>query len=128
VNLKGVTMMKALILGFALAVAGCASTGTTTPAQTVFAAKSAYAGVLTAAVAYESLPRCSETRPQPCSSPALVEQLRKADNTAAAALDAAETAVRTPAVGTDATSKAIQTANLALAALQALVITVGGSK
>lgn len=121
-------MKRSLIaLALAAALASCASTGTT-PAQTVFAAKSAYAGVLTAAVAYESLPRCSETRPQPCSSPALVEQLRKADNTAAAALDAAETAVRTPAVGTDATSKAIQTANLALAALQALVITVGASK
>lgn len=123
-------MMKSLILScsLALALAGCAATSTgstTTPAQTVFAAKSAYAGALAAAVAYESLPRCAAAVPQPCSSPELVAQLRKADNVAAAALDAAEAAVRMPAIGTDAAGKAVSTATSALAALQALVVTMG---
>ena len=109
-------------------LAGCATSGPSTPAQTVFAAKSGYAAVLTAAVAYESLPRCSATVPQPCSSPELVAQLRKADNTANAALDAAETAVRTPSVGSDARSKAVATATTALAALQALLSTLGAPR
>lgn len=119
--------IRAFLAGLALAaLASCASTGGgTTPAQAVFAAKSAYAGVLTAAVVYESLPRCAASVPKPCSDPAVVAQLRKADTTASTALDAAEAAVRTPAIGADAASKAIQTANLALAALQAIVTTVG---
>lgn len=112
-------MIRTLILCAALA--GCATTAPSTPAQTVFAAKSAYAAVLTAAVSYESLPRCSATQPAPCSSPELVAQLRKADNTAAAALDAAETAVRTPLVGPTAQARAIEAATAALAALQAVV-------
>lgn len=123
-------MKRSLIAALALAgaLAGCASsggTGSITPAQTVFATKSAYATVLTAAVAYESLPRCAAAVPQPCSSPDVVAQLRKADTVASASLDAAETAVRTPAIGADATSKAIQTASTALAALQAIVSSIG---
>jgi uncharacterized protein YcfL len=117
---------RALILSIALAVAGCASTTTsTTPAQTVFAAKSAYATALTAAVAYKRLPACSSTQPMPCSDAGVVQQLQRADNVAASALDAAESAVRTPAIGADARSKAIQTATVALQALQAITTTIG---
>lgn len=121
-------MKRPIILALAFALGACAGapgTSGSTPAQTVFAAKSAYATVLTAAVAYESLKRCAPGVPQPCSSPEIVAQLRKADDTAKLALDTAEAAVRTPAIGTDATSKAVQTATTALAALQALVITLG---
>lgn len=109
---------------------GCASTTTSssTPAQTVFAAKSGYATVLTAAVAYKRLPACSSTVPQPCSSPAIVAQLEKADTVAFVALDAAEAAVRTPAITDDARGKAIQTAAIALAAMQAILTTVGAAK
>lgn len=114
-----------IVLGLALAALASCATTTNTPAQTVFAAKSAYAAALTAAVSYESLRRCAPAVPQPCSSPELVAQIRKADTTASAALDAAETAVRTTAVTDDARSKAVQTANLALAALQALLTNLG---
>jgi hypothetical protein len=100
---------------------GCATTAPSTPAQTVFAAKSAYAAVLTAAVSYESLQRCAPAVPKPCSDPALVAQIRRADDVAKLALDTAEAAVRTPAVGADARSKAIDTASRALAALSALL-------
>jgi hypothetical protein len=113
-----------LTLAAALA-AGCASTSSTTPAQVVFATKGAYATALTAAVAYESLRRCAPAVPKPCSDPDLVAQIRKADNVAAAALEAAEAAVRTPAIGTTARDRAIQAAQAALAAFSALVTSLG---
>lgn len=117
--------MRRLFLTLALAagLAACASgpgSGSTTPAQTVFAAKSAYASALTAAVAYRQLPACATPARPPCSDPAIVAQLQRADNVAAGALDAAEAAVRTPAVGATARDRAITTANSALAALSAL--------
>lgn len=120
--------MRTLTLALCVALAaGCAATpGTTSPAQAVYAAKSAYAAALTVAVAYESQPRCSSTRPAPCSSPEIVAQLRRADDTAKLALDAAEAAVRTPAIGTDAAAKAAQAATSALQALQA-VLTIAGA-
>ncbi len=88
--------------------------------QIVFTAKSTYAGVLTAAVAYKNLRACGAGVSQPCSDPAIVAQLQKADNVAGAALDAAEAAVRVPSLGTSARDKAIQTAQSALAALSAI--------
>lgn len=87
----------------------------------VFTAKSSYATALAAAVAYKNLRVCGAGVSLPCSDPTIVAQLQKADNVAAAALDAAEAAVRTPTVGTTARDRAIQTANGALAALSALV-------
>jgi hypothetical protein len=71
------------------------------------------------------MPRCAPAVPKPCSDPELVAQIRKADNVAAAALDAAEAAVRTPAVGTTARDRAIQAAQAALAAFSALVTSLG---
>lgn len=125
-------------LALAVALAGCAST-TTTPTDTtvvttigspaaqraVFTAKSVYAGMLTAAVTYKELRRCSPTVPQPCSDPAVVAQLQKADVVASVALDAAEAAVRTPQIGNAAVDAAVAAANSALAALSALVSTLG---
>lgn len=93
--------------------------------QIVFTAKSTYRGVLIAAVAYKNLHACGAGVAQPCSDPAIVAQLQKADTVAAGALDAAEAIVRTPSVGTTARDMAIQTANSALAALSALVTSVG---
>lgn len=120
--------MKHLItLALAAALAGCASAPATpdTPQQAVFAAKSAYATALTAAVAYKRLPTCSPTRPAPCSHPDLVAQLQKADIVAAASLDAAEAAARTPLVGATATGRAVQAAQAALAAMTSLVASLG---
>lgn len=105
---------------------GCASTsvppgpGTKTPAATVFQVKSNYAAALTAAVAYKRLPTCSETVKMPCKDVAIVAQLQKADNVAFAAIDAAETAVRSPAMSQDAMSKAVTVAQSALSALVAI--------
>lgn len=131
---------RALILAAAFAIAGCAATtsgtsppGTTTTVagataeRTVFAAKSAYAVALTAAVAYKRLPVCAATPTLPCSSPVIVAQLQKADNVAAGALDAAEAAVRTPSIGTTARDTAVGAATAALAALNALVATLGAT-
>jgi hypothetical protein len=118
--------LASLVFSFALAaLIGCASTTSITPAQTVFAAKSAYATALTAAVAYKRLPACTSSQPMPCSDAGVVQQLQRADNVAAVALDAAEAAVRTPAISGDARSKAIQTATLALQALQAITLNLG---
>lgn len=122
-------------LALAAALAGCAGvttttspTGTTTEVtananaqRTVFTAKSSYVALLKVAVAYKELRPCSATVTLPCSDPAIVAQIQKADNVASMAIDAAEAAVRTPQVGATAQDRAIATANSALAALSALV-------
>lgn len=99
-----------------------------TAERTVFAAKSAYATALAAAVAYKKLAACSVIVKPPCSDPAILAQIQKADNVTAGALDAAEAAVRTPSVGTTARDTAINAATASLAALNALVATIGASK
>lgn len=133
-----------MALALAVALAGCTTTtvvpppsptvtppvvgtGIASPSaqRAVFTAKAAYTGMLTAAVTYKELRRCSATVPQPCSDPAIIAQLQKADIVTAAALDAAEAAVRTPQIGNAAVDAAVATANSALAALSALVSTLG---
>jgi hypothetical protein len=122
-------MKRSLIIAAVLAagLAGCASAPSVpdTPQQAVYAAKSAYETALTAAVAYKNLPTCSATRPAPCSHPDLVAQLRKADTVAAASLDAAEAAARTPLVSPSATGRAVQAAQAALAAMTSLITNMG---
>lgn len=121
-----------------VALAGCGAVGggTSPPGGTVagvsaeravFATKTAYEAALTAAVAYKNLPVCATPAKPPCSNPAIVTQLRKADNVAAGALDAAEAAVRTPSIGTTARDQAVNAANAALAALQAVLTTTGAT-
>jgi hypothetical protein len=120
-----------LLLVFAAAIAGCASTpgGASPPGvsaqQVVFDAKLAYGVALKVAETYESMPRCSVTVKQPCSDPAIVDQIRKAQPVARGALDAAESAARSN-LGGDVTSKAITAANTALAAFQAITALIGG--
>lgn len=139
-------MLKSLILAAVLALAGCAATSTAAPPggstpiasaglitsadaqRMVFATKSAYATALTAAVAYKRLPVCSGTVSAPCSNSEVVTQIQKADNVTAAALDAAEAAVRTTAITGDARNAAITTATAALSALQSLVASIGSTK
>lgn len=115
-------------LFLAVALAGCGTMptdgGAANAQQAVFTAKSAYATTLTVAVAYKNLRPCGASVPQPCSDPAIVAQLQKADIVANTALDAAEAAVRTPQVGTTARDRAVATANSALAALSALLSNV----
>jgi hypothetical protein len=119
--------MKSLFLAVALAasLAGCAGVSPETPQQAVFSVKSGYATALTAAVAYKRLPACGEPKRLPCSDAKIVAQIQKADNVAAGALDAAETAVRTPGFGKDAVSSALAAARAALAALVSITATIG---
>lgn len=111
-------------------LAGCASLpglSGATPQQSVFAARSTYAVALTEAVKYRELPPCPANAP-PCSDPAIVAQLQKADTVASAALAAAEAAVRTPAVGASAIDRAVQAAVSALGALTAIVSALKGAQ
>lgn len=123
---------------FALLLAGCLSgcgalTNVTSPLigvtgavtgpaaqRTVYAVNAAYIAALEVAVSYESKPRCSATVTTACSDTAIVTQMRKANATAKAAIDAAETAVRTPSLGDGIIAQAMQAAQIALAAFSAL--------
>ena len=98
--------------------AGCATTPQS-PAQSVYALKSAYAGGLTIAVAYKKLPVCGQSAAKLCSSPSVVAQLQDADNKAAPAINAAEKSVRTPGFGFNVQTL-INVANEALVAFLAI--------
>jgi hypothetical protein len=120
--------LTTLIVAACMAVAGlsgCAATGGSTPAQTVFQAKSTFDTALTAAVAYKRLPACSATVKAPCSDRKVVDQLAKAGNAADVALDAAEMAVRTPGFGQDITSTAVSAASAAVRAFAAIAAQLG---
>jgi len=109
-------------LAILVLLAGCATPES--PSQSVFQAKSAYSVALTAAVAYKHLPDCTKA-PQPCSDKAVISQLKKADDVAAAALDAAESAVRSPGFGADILATAVASAKSALAAFLSITSTIG---
>lgn len=104
----------------AAALCGCAS-APQSPQQGVFQAKAAYAVALQTAVAYKRLPACSAAVKPPCSDPATVAQLQRADNVAAPALDAAEAAVRTPGFGKSLMDTAVASAQAAVAAFVAIL-------
>jgi hypothetical protein len=81
-----------VLLAAALPLAACASKSADTQLYTIRAGYDAT--VLAPAVAYARLPRCSDMTPAPCSRQEVVDEIRKADTSAAAALDAAEAVVR----------------------------------
>lgn len=91
------------------------------PAKAVFALKSAYAGVLTVAVAYNKRPRCSATSGPLCSDPNLIAQIRAADNVANSAINTAESAVRSLGTQTTAIKAAVAAAQAAVDAFTAVV-------
>lgn len=115
--------LAALML--ATPLAGCASRAAETPAQRVFAIQTEYNGALAVALAYESQPRCSETQPQPCSDPAAVNEIRKADNDAWAALLAAQEYVRAGGHEGGALAAALAAARSALGVLTAVLANHG---
>jgi hypothetical protein len=97
--------------------------------QSVFNLRAGYvAGPLTLATAYESLPRCSATITKACSKIEVVEQLRKADLAAKAALDNAEFFARNH--GDVAAKDAVDAARSAIAAMSQIItiynIKIGG--
>jgi hypothetical protein len=116
--------MKNIIFILALALPACA--GVQSPQETVFATRSAQNVALRAAVEYKHLSPCATPAKQPCSDPAIVAQLQKADTVSDQALGAAETAVRTPGFGTEIISSAVTAAKAALAAFQAIITVIGG--
>jgi hypothetical protein len=95
--------------------------------KTVFQIRAAYdAGPLVLATNYESLPRCGAVEPKICSDPGVVEELRKADLSALASLDAAESFVGNhPEM--DA-SDAIEAANLAVSVFAQILANYGIDK
>jgi hypothetical protein len=124
------TLTLAMLAGFS----GCATptTGTTAVVldnaaaqRAVFDAKTGYAVALTAAVAYKRLAPCTGTNAPLCSKPAVVAQLQKADTVAAAALDSAESVVRTPGFGANIVSSAVQAATAAVGAFVSITATLG---
>lgn len=113
--------MKSLIVIALLALAGCATPQS--PQEQVFAAKSAHAVALRAAVTYRELPPCSRAA-QPCHEPAVVQALQKADRVADAALDSAEHVVRTPGFGQSVITSTVTAAQAALAAFVSITDTL----
>lgn len=107
----------AVLLVLALVLAACASTVARTPAQRVFALQADYTVALSAAVTYESLPRCAPAVPAPCSAPAVVAEIRRADAHAFDALREAQLLVRSGALDGDAVELAITTGAAAIRVL-----------
>lgn len=107
---------------------GCASDDAQ---QTVFNLRAGYvAGPLTLATHYESLVRCDPMKPEVkvCSDAKVVDELRKADDAAKAALDNAESFVRMH--GDIDASDAIDAARAAIASMSKIItiynIKIGG--
>ena len=93
-----------------LSASGCATTPQTaqSPEQAVFAAKQSYLVALAIAVDYKRLPTCGLPEATIlCSDPKIVHQLQATDNASAALLDGAETVVRSPGAGVNATTAAL---------------------
>ena len=106
-------------------LSACANTDSAE--KTVFQIRAAYdAGPLVLATNYESLPRCSSVESKICSDSEVVEELRKADLSALAALDAAESFVRNHP-DLDA-SDAIKAANLAVSVFAQILANYGIDK
>jgi hypothetical protein len=120
-------MKKSIALIALSLLAGCASFSTKNTIDTasasnrVYAAKVGYTAVLTAAVAYNNLPRCTPTNKPVCSDSAVVDQLRKANSAAVATLDSAETVVRTPNVNQDVVEFSVVAAENAVKTVQGIV-------
>jgi hypothetical protein len=100
-----------------LMLAACASQVAETPAQRVYALQADYNAALAAAVAYESQPRCEEGEWSGCSDPEAVAQIRRADDHAHDALQAAQSTVR-GAAGGDGVETALIAAREAVGALR----------
>ena len=116
-------LIGALLLAFALAGLGCATTPQT-PAQSVYQVQGSYAAALQIAVTYKQLPNCAKPdAPVLCSNAQVVAQLQKADDVAYAALTAAQNTVRTAGAGANVQT-AIVAAQQAVAALTSITATL----
>lgn len=115
-------MKSRVLFGVVLAAivgVACASR----PDQVVLQATVIYGGAVKAAVAYESLPRCTMATPAGalCSREDIVAMLRQADNVAKAAIDASQKTVLTPGIDASSAQFAATAAINAAQAFQAIV-------
>ena len=127
--MRKILLAACVAIALPFALVGCAgdqSKGPTYPVvgtvdqtvmeQTAFAARSAYRETLRWAVEYSDLPRCSATRPMPCSSQSVVNELRKLDNTAftatKGAVDLARSPTKTSLALTNAVTDALKTVSV----------------
>lgn len=107
--------MRRWFVGFLAVVSLSACGGIESAERAVFAAKTAFEGSLVVAVAYASLPRCSDTQPVPCSDRELVVRANAAAQLAAAVLASAEQVVRRPDVPENVAKAQALTAKTAVA-------------
>lgn len=86
-------MKKLLILPLLLLlVSACGLT----PQEKVYAAGVGYQTAGPPFLTYANLPRCSATRPQPCSDQAVIDEVKRADNVVYVALEQAKAVVVDP--------------------------------
>lgn len=105
----------AVLVGVAL-IAACAQFGSPqTAQQKVFAAGTVYETAVKAALVYVNLPRCVTPKAQPCSEPGVVDEIKKADNVAFAALTQAKAVVTDP-------TKTATVANAAAASVESALV------
>lgn len=104
-------------------VAACANQNTgPSPANIVYAAKQTFVGAQTLAIQYVSLPRCGQPSSPPlCSDQGVVDAIKKGNNDAVIALDAAEKTVRDPNASGSVVNAAVVGAQNAVAAFTAIV-------
>lgn len=100
----------------ALLLSACNQLGSPqTAQQKVFAAGTVYETAVKAALVYVNLPRCITPKVQPCSEPGVVDEIKKADNVAFAALTQAKAVVTDP-------TKTASVANAAAASVESALI------
>jgi hypothetical protein len=87
----------------------CATPQTENPGQIVYQIQSGYAVALKTELAYSNLPDCS-TGIKLCSKKDVIRQVQKADDLAWDAIQAAQTAVRTPGFGDSGVTTTIASA------------------
>jgi hypothetical protein len=123
--LVGLLATGALLLSLPACSSSTNQAGPSPTAQ-VYAAKVGYEAALVAAVKYNNLPRCGLPSASPlCSDVSAIAEIRKAANSAKAALDAAEATVRTPGASSDARTLIVAGAVNSVAALQAVLVNYG---
>jgi hypothetical protein len=93
----------------------------TPPTSIVLASMTSYQAALVLAVKYNQLPRCAASESTFCSDPAVLKQLRMADDAALAALKAAQNVVLTPGATESAIAAAQASATQAVTAFQSIL-------
>lgn len=116
-------IVKMVVFAGILTAYGCAVFSTSgTAQQRVYAIKSEYQLVLSAAVTYKNLPKCSAPgAPVVCSDDKVVAKLQQADSVAGPAIQAAENTVRDPNFDKSTTDAVMVAAQNALNVLTAVV-------